>query len=151
MKSIQLIGVCAVVLAIATTTACKREPEPTADVAPAAATAAPETNPVDATAVVENTPSAEAASATFDTKALAGKFGDGESVLELRADGSYVQTLQAGGNAISTDGSWSAVDGGGLLLDPNSKSAEDVRFQVVSNDELRSGDGARTFRRVAGK
>ena len=85
----------------------------------------------------------------LDTKALAGKFGDGESVLELRTDGSYVQTLQAGGNAISTDGNWTAVDGDGLLLDPNSKSADDVRFQVVSNDELRSGDGTRTFRRVA--
>ena len=149
MKSIQILGACVVVLAIAT--ACKREPEATPDAAPAATTAAPGTNPVDATAAVDNTPAADAAVATLDTKALAGKFGDGESVLELRADGSYVQTLQAGGNAIATDGSWSAADGGGLLLDPNSKSAEDVRFQVVSNDELRSGDGTRTFRRVAGQ
>ncbi len=149
MKSIQLIGACAIVLAIAT--ACKREPEATPDVAPAATTATPETHPVDATSVVDNTPAPDATSATLDTKALAGKFGDGESVLELRADGSYVQTLQAGGNAISTDGSWSAADSDGLLLDPNSKSAEDVRFQVVSNDELRSGDGTRTFRRVVSR
>ena len=151
MKSIQLLGACIVVLAIAT--ACKREPEATPDVAPATATATatPETNPVDASAVVENTPASDAGSATLDSKALAGKFDDGESVLELRADGSYVQTLQAGGNPISTDGNWSAADGGGLLLDPNSKSAEDVRFQVVSNDELRSGDGTRTFRRVTGQ
>ena len=149
MKPIQILGACAVVLAIAT--ACKREPDATADVAPVAATATPETNPVDAIAAVDNTPATDAGSATLDTKALAGGFGDGESVLELRADGSYVQTLQAGGNTISTDGSWSAADGDGLLLDPNSKSAEDVRFQVVSNDELRSGDGTRTFRRVTGQ
>ena len=149
MKPIQILGACAVVLALAT--ACKREPEATPAVAPATATAAPETNPVDAIAAVDNTPAADATVATLDTKALAGKFGDGESVLELRADGSYVQTLLVGGNAISTDGNWSAVDGDGLLLDPNSKSAEDVRFQVVSNDELRSGNGARTFRRVTDK
>jgi hypothetical protein len=148
MKAIQLIGACAVVLAIAT--ACKRAPEATPEATPAT-TATPETHPVDATAVVENTPAPDAASASLDTKALAGKFGDGESVLELRADGSYVQTLQAGGDAISTDGSWSAVEGDGLLLDPNSKSAADVRFQVVSSDELRSGDGTRTFHRVVGQ
>lgn len=149
MKPIQILGACAVVLAIAT--ACKRETAATPEVTPAPATSTPETNPVDATAAVDNTPAVDATVATLDTKALAGKFGDGESVLELRADGSYVQTLQAGGNAISTDGSWSAVDSDGLLLDPNSKSAEDVRFQVVSNDELRSGDGTRTFRRVTGQ
>ena len=91
------------------------------------------------------------AKAKLDAKALAGRFGDGESVLELGADGTYVQTLQAGGNAISTDGTWNAVGGDGLLLDPNSKSAEDVHFQVVSNDELRSDDGSRTFRRVVGQ
>jgi hypothetical protein len=140
-------------LVAASATACKPE-EPAAPAEPVATpatTPADAANPVDATAVVENTPATDASSATLDSKALAGKFDDGESVLELRADGSYVQTLQAGGNPISTDGSWSAADGGGLLLDPNSKSAEDVRFQVVSNDELRSGDGTRTFRRVAGR
>jgi hypothetical protein len=149
MKSIQLIGACAVVLAIAT--ACKREPETAPESVPVAATATSETNPVDATAAVENTPAVDESATTLDTKALAGRFDDGESVLELRADGSYVQTLQAGGNPISTDGSWSAVRGDGLLLDPSSKSAADVRFQVVSNDELRSGDGTHTFRRVAGQ
>lgn len=149
MKILQILGACAVVLAVAT--ACKREPEAPTDVAPAAATATPATNPVDVTAATENTPATDTVGITLDTKALAGRFDDGESVLELRADGSYVQTLRAGGNAISTDGNWSALDGDGLLLDPNSKSAEDVRFQVVSNDELRNGDGTRTFRRVAGQ
>ncbi|MEO8365347.1 MAG: hypothetical protein ABI538_03980 [Pseudoxanthomonas sp.] len=148
MKFIQILGTCAVILAVATS--CKREPEATPGSAPVAATATPAVNPVDATAAVDNTPAADGA-AKLDTKALAGRFDDGESVLELRANGSYVQTLQAGGNAISTDGSWSAVDGDGLLLDPNSKSAEDVRFQVVSKDELRNGDGNRTFRRITGQ
>jgi hypothetical protein len=149
MKTIHIVGACAVVLAIAT--ACKREPEATPAPATPTATADAAGNlPVDATAAVDNTAATDTAVSALDTKALAGRFGDGESVLELRADGSYVQTLQAGDDAISTDGSWSTVDDG-LLLDPNSKSAADVRFQVVSNDELRNDDGTRTFRRVAGQ
>ena len=39
-----------------------------------------------------------------------------------------------------------------LLLDPNSKSDQDVRFQVVSNDEMRSssdGHAAGLSRRVS--
>ena len=104
---------------------------------------------VDATAVVENTPASD--SMTVDSKALAGTFSDGESNLELRADGSYLQTLQAGGSAITADGSWSAVNSTELLLDPNSKSAEDARFVIVSADELRAADGSRTFRRATGQ
>ena len=145
MKTIQRIGVCALALALA---ACKPATEATPGT-PRAATTAPEALPVDATSVIDNSPSVGSTGDALDTKALAGKFGDGESVLELRADGSYVQTLQAGGNAIAVDGSWSALEGSSLLLDPSSKSAEDVRFQVVSNDELRGADGTRTFRRVA--
>jgi hypothetical protein len=150
MKTLQIVGACALVLAIAT--ACKREPEATPAPAPTTSAADAAANlPVDATSAVDNTAAADTAGPALDAKALAGSFSDGESVLELRADGSYVQTLQAGGNAISTDGSWSAAHGDGLLLDPNSKSAADVRFQVVSIDELRSGDGSRTFRRIAGR
>lgn len=122
-------------------------PEPATDatdMTPAATDSA-----VDATTVVENTPASE--TAAFDSKALAGTFGDGESTLELRADGSYLQTLQAGGSAITADGSWSAVNSTELLLDPNSKSAEDARFVIVSADELRATDGSRTFRRVTGQ
>lgn len=103
-------------------------------------------NPVDASAVVENTPASD--SAAIDSKALVGTFSDGESILELRASGSYLQTLHAGGSAITADGSWSATSSTELLLDPNSKSAEDARFVIVSPDELRTADGARTFRRT---
>ncbi|HEX7801915.1 MAG TPA: hypothetical protein VF471_04070 [Pseudoxanthomonas sp.] len=145
--------VCLLALTVASAVACKRE-EPVAVPQPAAVTtptAAPEANPVDATSVVDNTPAATEA-ATVDSKAIAGNFSDGESVLELRADGSYVQTLNVGGSAISSDGNWSGAAGGkGLLLDPNSKSAEDVRFDIVSNDELRTDNGTRVFKRVAGK
>lgn len=132
-------------------TACNRdEPAPPAEpAADAAAMPATEANPVDATAVVEHTPAVDTAGATLDSKALAGKFGDGESVLELRADGSYVQTLLVGGSSVSTDGTWSASGDDALLLDPSSKSAQDAQFVIVSNDELRTGDGAHTFRRVA--
>ena len=132
-------------------TACKRdEPaspltEPAADAAPAPVA---EANPIDAIAVVENTPASDAVASGIDSKALAGKFSDGESVLELKADGSYVQTLQAGGSTVSTDGSWSTSGTDSLLLDPNSKSAEDAAFVVVSNDELSTDNGARSFRRV---
>ena len=141
---------CLLPLILAAAVACKRE-EPAVAPPPApATTAAPEANPVDATAVVDNTPAAEAAA--VDSKAIAGNFSDGESVLELRADGSYVQTLNVGGSAISSDGNWSGVAGGkSLLLDPNSKSAEDVRFDIVSNDELRTDNGMRVFKRVAGQ
>lgn len=138
-------------LAVTLTAACKRE-EPAAPAEPAAAsTAAPANtaNPVDATSVVDNTPAADAA--TVDSKAIAGSFSDGESVLELRADGSYVQTLNAGGGSISSEGTWSGQDGKGLLLDPGSKSAEDVGFEIVSNDELRTDKGTRIFKRVAGR
>ena len=136
-------------LAASLATACKRE-EPAASAEPAAApTTEPATaaNPVDATSVVENTPAA-ADAGVLDSKAIAGSFSDGDSILELRADHSYVQTLKAGGGSISSDGTWSASGADKLLLDPNSKSAEDVGFRIVSNDELRSEDGARTFRRV---
>jgi hypothetical protein len=143
---------CLLALILAAAVACKREePAVASPPAPAAATtAAPEANPVDATAVVDNTPAAEAAA--VDSKAIAGNFSDGESVLELRADGSYVQTLNVGGSAISSDGNWSGAAGGkSLLLDPNSKSAEDVSFDIVSNDELRTDNGMRVFKRVAGR
>ncbi|NDK38683.1 hypothetical protein DT603_07495 [Pseudoxanthomonas gei] len=137
-------------LALATLTACKREEPaaPPASETPAASTVpAQAANPVDATAVVDN--SASTAAPGLDSKALAGQFGDGESVLELRADGTYLQTLQAGGSTITADGSWSAPAQGVLLLDPNSKSAEDASFQMASNDELRSTDGKHVFRRIS--
>ena len=127
----------------------REEPAPAPQPASAAPAAAPEANPVDATSVVDNTPAADAA--TVDSKAIAGSFSDGESVLELRADGSYVQTLNAGGGSISSDGTWSGQGGKGLLLDPSSKSAEDVSFDIVSNDELRTDNGTRIFKRVAGR
>lgn len=142
---------CLLALTAALAVACKREepaaPQPAAVATPAAA---PEANPVDATSVVDNTPAA-AEAATVDSKAIAGSFSDGESVLELRADGSYVQTLNAAGVAVSSDGTWSGHGGNGLLLDPSSKSAEDVSFEIVSNDELRTDKGTRVFKRVAGR
>ena len=139
-------------LAVTLATACKRE-EPATPAEPAAtSTTAPANtaNPVDATSVVDNTPAA-ADAAAVDSKAIAGNFSDGESVLELRADGSYVQTLNAGGGSISSDGTWSGTDSKSLLLDPNRKSAKDVAFEIVSNDELRTDNGARVFRRVPGQ
>lgn len=142
---------CLLAVTVALAVACKREqpaaaPQPASDAAPAAA---PEANGVDATSVVDNTPTADAA--TVDGEAIAGNFSDGESILELRADGSYVQTLNAGGGSISSQGTWSGQGDKSLLLDPSSKSAEDVGFEIVSNDELRTDKGMRVFRRVASR
>ena len=138
------------VIALGVAVACKRtEPAAEPQSAPAATPAASEVNPVDATSVIDNTPAA--ADSAVDSKAIAGSFSDGESVLELRADGTYLQTLNAGGSSISSDGTWSGTGSKALLLDPNSKSADDVTFDIVSNDELRTDNGARTFRRVVGK
>lgn len=149
MKTLHSFGLAALMLA--TVAACTRDETATPAPADTAASATPAqpANPVDATSVVDNT--AASGTPTLDGKALAGRFGDGESVLELRADGTYLQTLQAGGSAITADGSWTAQGDKALLLDPNSKSAEDARFEVASNDELRSSDGKHVFRRIAGQ
>ena len=133
-----------IALSILTLNACRQD----APTVPAKATESVATaNAVDAVAVVEN--SASTVGPTLDAKALAGSFGNGESVLELRADGTYLQTLWVAGNEITADGSWSAQDGSTLLLDPSSKSAEDAGFKVVSNDELRSIDGKHVFLRIS--
>ena len=89
----------------------------------------------------------DAPAAAVDTGALAGTFSDGDTVLELRADGSYLQTLNAGGSAMSADGHWAGNGANAIVLDPNSKEAADLRFEVVSADLLRGGDG-REFKRV---
>ena len=143
--------------------ACQRQPAAAPAAAPAAN--APATQPpagataqdksstpagTDVVSVVDNTPMAhvEAASGTqLDGKSLAGKFSDGESVLELRADGSYVQTLRVAGSTIDSDGHWAPDGAHAVKLDPNSKQAEDVRFEVASADLLKGADG-REFKRI---
>lgn len=144
--------------------ACQPQPAATPTAKPAADAPAPQ--PVaeavvedksaapagtDVVAVVDNTPMAHvdaASGAQLDGRSLAGKFSDGESMLELRADGGYVQTLQVAGNAIDSDGHWAPDGEHAVKLDPNSKQAEDVRFDVVSADLLKGADG-REFKRVA--
>lgn len=141
------------------------QPQPAAAPAAAPAANAPATQPpagataqdksstpvgTDVVSVVDNTPMAhvEAASGTqLDGKSLAGKFSDGESVLELRADGSYVQTLRVAGSTIDSDGHWAPDGAHAVKLDPNSKQAEDVRFEVASADLLKGDDG-REFKRI---
>lgn len=144
--------------------ACQPQPAPAPVAAPAAdasatqpsagATAQDDKSPTpagtDVVSVVDNTPMAhvEAASGTqLDGKSLAGKFSDGESVLELRADGSYVQTLRVAGSTIDSDGHWAPDGAHAVKLDPNSKQAEDVRFEVASADLLKGDDG-REFKRI---
>lgn len=111
----------------------------------------PEQGRVDATSVVDHGAAGDGAApaGALDTKALAGRFSDGSSLLELRADGTYVQTLAIDGTSLDATGTWSAIGPAALLLDPSSKSAEDAVFLVASSDELNSEDGSLTFRRVA--
>ena len=111
----------------------------------------PEGLPVDAISVIDHGATGDASSqaGALDTKALAGRFSDGSSLLELRADGTYVQTLTIDGASLDATGTWSAIGPAALLLDPSSKAAEDAVFLVASSDELNSEDGSLTFRRVA--
>lgn len=112
--------------------------------------AEPAATGTDAISAVDNAPAVEITATSgdkLDNKSLAGKFTDGESILELRADGDYVQTLHVAGSEISGDGHWSAAGGSALLLDPNGKEAEDARFEVVSADTLKGVDG-REFVRI---
>jgi hypothetical protein len=113
----------------------------------------PEPNPIDATSVIDHGSAgdAPAQAGALDTKALAGRFSDGNSLLELRSDGTYVQTLTIEGTGLNATGTWSAIGPAALLLDPSSKSAADAVFLVASNDELESEDGTLTFRRVAAR
>ncbi len=113
----------------------------------------PDPNPIDATSVIDHGSAGDASAqaGALDTKALAGRFSDGNSLLELRSDGTYVQTLTIEGAALNATGTWSAIGPAALLLDPGSKSAADAVFLVSSNDELNSEDGAQTFRRIAAR
>lgn len=111
-----------------------------------------EGGPVDAVAVVENS-AADAITAdsrAFDSKGFAGVFSGTlpcascpgiDTSVELNADGSFVLTetyLEEAGGPQTIDGTWTVEsDGKRLLLDPNVKQAEDRRFAIVSNDEIR--------------
>ncbi|WDS36448.1 hypothetical protein [Pseudoxanthomonas sp.] len=138
----------AAVLALA---ACKPA-EPPAASTPAQADAAATTAPAnDFITAVDQAPAAEVtdkAGVMIDSKALAGEFDGNGSKLMIEADGSYTQTLNAGGAQLSSAGTWSAAGPGALLLDPQDKAAQDVRFDVVSADELHSQDGTYTFKRT---
>jgi hypothetical protein len=141
----------AAVLALA---ACKPTQSPQASTPPqtdAVATSAPAAPGTDATSAVDQAPAAEVtdkAGVVIDSKALAGEFEGNASKLVIEADGAYIQTLSAGGAQLSSSGTWSAAGPGVLLLDPQDKAAQDVRFDVVSADELHSQDGTYTFKRM---
>lgn len=134
--------------------ACKPADAPQASTPPqtkATTTPAATTPGTDATSAVDQAPAAEVtdkAGVVIDAKALAGEFEGNGSTLILEADGAYTQTLNAGGAQLSSSGTWSAAGPGLLLLDPQDKAAQDVRFEVVSADELHSQDGTYTFKRV---
>lgn len=149
--------------------ACAPEP----DAAPASATpkAAEPTVPADpllagtdASAVIRH----EAADpAGFDRKGFAGTFAGIlpcadcpglETSLQIHADGTFSQhEVRQGAETAHTTGTWTVdSEGRQLLLDPDSKQADDRRFAIVSRDEIRlldaagaplAGDGNTSLRR----
>jgi len=141
MKRILLTSVAlASILAVP---ACKREAAPTpayAEQDAAAKNVAVEAPPADVEVISEAahapvSPEAAAAAPSFDTKAYAGTFADADTRLVITADGMF--TLDQAGNASS--GTWTLEkDGKHLLLDPDSKSEKDQRFEMIGNDELQS-------------
>ncbi|WCE03319.1 hypothetical protein [Pseudoxanthomonas sp. JBR18] len=124
---------------------------PPAQDASVQATRPPPLPETDAVAAVDNASAGEVtdqAGRVIDAKALAGTFEGNGSQLEIAADGTYRQTLKAAGAELTSDGTWASAAAGVMLLDPNDKAAQDVRFDVVSADELRSQDGTYTFKRA---
>ena len=136
--------------------ACAPEPDPatapatTAKAVGPAVAADPLLAGTDASAVVRHD---AADPAGFDRKAFGGTFAGIlpcedcpglQTSLEIRADGTFSQAeVRTGGDAVHTTGTWT-VDGDGrqLLLDPDSKQADDRRFAIVSRDEIRLLDAA---------
>ena len=139
------VGLCALALAMTALTGCQRDsstPEGDAGRQPVSRGEETRREARDAAASPRSTVPG------FDVRSLVGGYSDGDTRLELRADGSYMQSLHAGGSTLSVQGRWSGVGSKTLLLAPASASAEDVRFEVVSDLELRSVDGTHTFRRA---
>lgn len=128
-------------LCVAAVSACKpaQTPAPAATPAP---TVAPATE-------IQVEPDADTDNSD-DTQALTGRFQDGESTLELAADGRYVQTLKVAGAEISAAGTWHPAGAGVIVLSPDGNPQAHVGFDVVSTDELRAQDGSRSFRRITG-
>ncbi|MBT2748785.1 copper resistance protein NlpE [Lysobacter sp. ISL-50] len=122
------------------------------EAAPAPAETAKAAEPAPAPAA-EPAPVAEAPKPGFDAAAFAGGFSGTlpcadcsgiDTKIEFKADGSYtIEESYQGkkdGNA-KGDGNWTAEeDGKRLRLDPNSKSAADRLFEVVSHEEIRQLD-----------
>jgi copper homeostasis protein (lipoprotein) len=123
-------------------------PPPTTDVADASAAPVAGT---DAIAVVHHAPDDPAG---FDRKDFAGTFAGTlpcadcpglDTRLEIDAGGAFrlVETRQAGDGPQDTTGTWT-IDPAGtrLLLDPDTKDADDRHFEIVSKDEIRMLDAA---------
>ena len=129
------------------------DPPPPAD-APAAGVAAPTEAPagssdaIDAIAVVDLAPVADAPP-SFDVRAFAGTFVSEGARLRLAADGTYAFTVHAesADADLASTGTWTVDADGGLLLDPDSKAAPDQSFTIGSEGELVAADGGHVLRR----
>ena len=142
-------------LPVALLAACNR-PEPSPDLAPgadsvpaspatpaAAPTVAPPVAPATAGGPVGVSESAAPGEhTTFDAKAFAGEFADARSAVTFAADGTYSMNTESVAAKPPTTGTWTLEpDARHIRLDANDKAAEDLVFELVSNDELRAADG----------
>ncbi len=133
--------------AASSTATVAEAPVPTPTVAPEAVEPATPPTPVPGTdaAIIEDHATPIAAAPGFDIDAFAGRYAEGSTTLEIRADGSFI--LTADGSAI--DGTWTLEPGGKqVTLDPNSKGDTDRKLQIVPGDRVRIVGGA-TLKRIA--
>ena len=144
------IAACTTLLAVASLAACQREAAaPAPDTIASPATVAPAAPATVAAAMPDDTTQ----HVDFDSKAFAGTYAAPGTTLHVTADGNYRMSVhaQSAGADLETSGTWTAdADARHVLLDPNSKSEADQRFEIVSHDELRSEDGSRILHRSAG-
>lgn len=134
-----------------TAAATDRATEAAAEPAPAAETAEigppPPPAPVPGTdaAIVDDRSTPAVAAPSFDAQAFAGRYTAGDTALDVTADGTFA--LSVDGNAI--EGTWTMQpDGKTVTLDPDSKSENDRRLEVVSTDSVSLAGTA--LKRVAG-
>lgn len=119
--------------------------------------APPAATPADGTPVAAESPGSSAPAAppvAFDVRAFAGTFAgilpcaacQGiDTRVDLNPDGTFrlVETYQgqADGGPFEITGTWTAENAGKqILLDPDSKSEPDHRYDIVSPDEIRMLD-----------
>lgn len=89
-----------------------------------------------------------------NAEALAGKYIDPTDNMTIRLEpaGRYFRDVWNGDAPVEEEGIWSSKDGVTITLSPKGRAIPNpdgpiVQLTVVSNDELRAGDGHHVFTR----